>query len=366
MSGDSAESGEQRSQQQQALLLDLTQFVLDLIGIVEPTPFADGTNTAISLGRRDWLGAGLSAISLLPYLGDIVKLGKIPRYERTLSKALALAVKDAQFAEQIRPVLTRLKRLLDDAPISELPAGLRQMRDRISRFLQTGPKIPGPVSRVLQKLPGSAKSGFLQAMKLPPLRNPRRLRNRPGPVSEDSLLTELARKGFVRIKQGSHSPKKRSARGGAVEDSDIYIRRIIGEDEKQYFEAIRVDRKFGGGTSRPFGTIHDGLIPSSGASGGGRSAADVQRSDKQFRRIHNTLGSTSSKAGVAQGGRQTLSNEEFRRMVNDLQAGSKKGEFSHWHHERIPADPETLGKYLTGPVRGTQKFDNVGQLVVTW
>ena len=65
------------------------------------------------------MGAGLSAISILPYIGDFAKLGKIPKYTRSISRALELAAKDAQFAEKLRPALVKLKSLLDDVPASE-------------------------------------------------------------------------------------------------------------------------------------------------------------------------------------------------------------------------------------------------------
>jgi hypothetical protein len=219
----------------------------------------------------------------------------------------------------------------------------------------------------MQKLPGNLKPGFLKAMKLPPLKKPRQLKKRPGPVKEDELLAELNSKGFIAVKNGQHSPVKMNANRRAVEDSDIYMRRIVAQDGKQYFEAIRIDRKFGGGTSRPFGITKQGVANSPGAKFGVKSPDAVQGGDKQFRRLHHTLASTSDKVGSAAGGGRKLSESGRRRMVNELQDGSKKGEFSHWHHERIPATPESLARYLQGPLKGqTQKLDSVGQLVGTW
>lgn len=367
MSEPGRSSGQSLTSEQESLLLDATQLILDLVGVFEPTPFADGTNALISLGRKDWLGATLSAISILPYLGDAAKLGKLPKYSRSINKAITLAGKDAAFAEKLRPILRQLKKLLDDVPTGELPGTLRQLKQRISRFLDGAPRTTGPVLRALQTLPPHLRAGFLQAMKLKPLRNPRKLRKRPGPVDEDSLLEELFNKGFIRVKSGRHSPQKMDARRRAVEDSDIYLRRVIGENGQDSFEVIRVDRKFGGGTSRPFGHTRDGIAPSPGARRGVLSPADVQRSDKQFRRLHHTLATTSDKAGKAAGGGRTLSETGRRRMINELQDGSKKGEFSHWHHEEIPAVPADLAQYLQGPLRGkTRKFDSMGQEVGTW
>ncbi|MCA9062805.1 MAG: hypothetical protein KDA96_07095 [Planctomycetaceae bacterium] len=365
MGSDEREAIEIMNQQKEGLLLDLTHFVLDLIGIVEPTPVGDGTRVKKSTAGRDRQGMGLSAVSVLPYLGDFARLGKVARYERAVARSVAFAAGDAEFAARIRPILQRLQQLLDDVPIDELRGGLRQVRERIAQFLRGARRTPGPVSRALQKLSGNAKAGFIQAMKLPPLRNPRRLKKRPGPVREETLLAELIRKGFVRIRHGNHSPQQRSRNHRAAEGSDLYIRRITGEDGLPYFEAARIDRRFGGGTSRPFGKTRDGILFSPGAKAG-RASGDVQRSDKLFRRTHNLLGSTSQNSGVAQGSGELLTPGKYRRMVNDLQAGSRKGVFSHWHHERILADPETLARYLKGPVRGTQKFDNAGQIVVSW
>ena len=65
--------------------IDSLQLMLDAVGVVEPTPFADVTNAGISLARaiadpvnsgRHLQNAGLSLISTLPYLGDVAKLAK--------------------------------------------------------------------------------------------------------------------------------------------------------------------------------------------------------------------------------------------------------------------------------------------------
>ena len=65
------------------LALDVTQMALDIVGLVDPTPISDGANGLISLARGDWLGAGISAVSMIPYVGDAAKLGKLGRYAET-------------------------------------------------------------------------------------------------------------------------------------------------------------------------------------------------------------------------------------------------------------------------------------------
>lgn len=41
--------------------------ILSGCGVFEPTPFADGTNVLISIGRGDWSGASMSGLSILPF-----------------------------------------------------------------------------------------------------------------------------------------------------------------------------------------------------------------------------------------------------------------------------------------------------------
>jgi hypothetical protein len=49
---------------------------LDAIGALEPTPFADGLNGILYGLEGDLGNAGISAVGMLPYLGDTAKLGR--------------------------------------------------------------------------------------------------------------------------------------------------------------------------------------------------------------------------------------------------------------------------------------------------
>lgn len=111
--------------EQRAILLDVGQFTLDVIGIVEPTPFADLTNGVVSLFRSDWLGAGLSVAGVLPYVGDLAKLGKIPKYLAKVECAIQIAKSDTRFAMLLRPVLEKLLWTLDWVPLDRVPQGVR-------------------------------------------------------------------------------------------------------------------------------------------------------------------------------------------------------------------------------------------------
>lgn len=55
---------------------EAAQMGLDIVGIFEPTPFADIAGTILGLARGDWASAGASAAGILPYLGDTGKVAK--------------------------------------------------------------------------------------------------------------------------------------------------------------------------------------------------------------------------------------------------------------------------------------------------
>ncbi len=59
-----------------AELLETIHLVLDIIGAFEPTPFADSANAIIYLIEGDFNYAGISALGIIPYLGDAAKVGK--------------------------------------------------------------------------------------------------------------------------------------------------------------------------------------------------------------------------------------------------------------------------------------------------
>ncbi|HEX5446165.1 MAG TPA: polymorphic toxin-type HINT domain-containing protein [Pirellulales bacterium] len=59
------------------IMLDRLQTVLDIVGIFDPSPVTDGANALISLARGNVLDAGINGLGMIPYLGDLAKLGKV-------------------------------------------------------------------------------------------------------------------------------------------------------------------------------------------------------------------------------------------------------------------------------------------------
>jgi|GEM_PF-5087728 len=129
------------SPEQRELLLDLGQFTLDIVGIFEPTPFADLTNGVISIIRGDYTGAALSGVSMIPYVGDLAKLGKIPKYLDVVRKAIDVARADRKFAELLQPILRKLRWALEQLPLDKLPANVREAAERMHRMI--GEFLPG-------------------------------------------------------------------------------------------------------------------------------------------------------------------------------------------------------------------------------
>lgn len=128
--------------QKRELMLDLTQIGLTITGIVDPTPISDGANLVISLGRGDWFGAVIDGVSMLPYLGDVAKVGKLGKFAETIGRAIDIAKVDSAFARQIEPVMRKLGDALNAAPLDSLPAAVREpisaMKRNVDEFLSAG------------------------------------------------------------------------------------------------------------------------------------------------------------------------------------------------------------------------------------
>ena len=120
--------------------LDLAQIALDIAGIVDPTPISDGANAVISVTRGDWFGAGISLVSMVPYVGDLAKAGKFPKYLKTLESAIRLASESADAARLMNPVIKRVQKALDVLP-DNAGQDVEKLRKLVKEYMQkTGTK----------------------------------------------------------------------------------------------------------------------------------------------------------------------------------------------------------------------------------
>lgn len=121
------------------LFIDLAQLALDLAGIIDPTGVTDVSSGAISLARGRFLDAGISAASLVPYVGDAAKFGKMPRYLDSMRRACQLGLKDLQFGRTLKEELPKIQRMLRRLTSMPLPSAVRlklfEMDAEITRFL---------------------------------------------------------------------------------------------------------------------------------------------------------------------------------------------------------------------------------------
>lgn len=135
------------ARQKRELTLDLTQMALDIAGLIDPTPVSDGANGIVSLFRGDFLGAGISALGMLPYVGDLAKVGKLGKYVKTMERVVELARMDARFADSVRPVLQRIKDALDQLPLDSLPDAAREplqaLKGKVDDFFRSAPTSGG-------------------------------------------------------------------------------------------------------------------------------------------------------------------------------------------------------------------------------
>lgn len=142
------------------LAADLTQIGLDIVGIFEPTPFADLTNGAISLGRGiydgisngSWtdfgMGVGNAAISVagvLPYAGDTAKLLRLGKHADTVVRAIDAAMSSPAARAALEPGLRAIKDGLDAIPAGALDSlpqsaadAIRGMKTKIDEFFAAG------------------------------------------------------------------------------------------------------------------------------------------------------------------------------------------------------------------------------------
>lgn len=67
---------------------DILVAALDIVGIVDPTPIADGLAASIEAKNGNWGSALLSGLGVVPYVGDLGKVGKIPKHLKTINNVI--------------------------------------------------------------------------------------------------------------------------------------------------------------------------------------------------------------------------------------------------------------------------------------
>jgi len=127
----------------QELLLDLLQMALDLTGIIDPTPVSDSAGAVLSAARGDFAGAAMSAVGIIPFLGDLAKVGKLGRHLKTIKNAIKYAEREQKAAAAVKEALEAILKRIDGLPIDRLPKSAQEsiqaMRKEIEAFLGVVP-----------------------------------------------------------------------------------------------------------------------------------------------------------------------------------------------------------------------------------
>jgi hypothetical protein len=95
------------------LIEELLVLGLDIAGVADPTGLCDGASAGISLKNGEFVDAAISVVSIIPWIGDLSKAGKLPKLTKTLGKIIKRAGESKAFAKQIKPTLKVIETALD-------------------------------------------------------------------------------------------------------------------------------------------------------------------------------------------------------------------------------------------------------------
>ncbi|HJZ59378.1 MAG TPA: hypothetical protein VKE74_30820, partial [Gemmataceae bacterium] len=95
---------------------DLLEMALDLVGCFDQTGISDAASALLAFSRGHWFDAGLSAIGIIPAIGDLAKAGKLPKYLKTIEKVVLLTERSAEAARFLLPALRKLEQALSWLP----------------------------------------------------------------------------------------------------------------------------------------------------------------------------------------------------------------------------------------------------------
>jgi hypothetical protein len=129
------------------LKLDLAQAAADAAGILDPTPISDLVGAGISVARGDWVGAGLSLVSMIPYAGDAIgktaKGAKLVKKINDLRKRIEAAIASVnlfkKLARQRAAAAVRAKRKAEAAKKAAESCVSKNCKPPTNRF---GTRLP--------------------------------------------------------------------------------------------------------------------------------------------------------------------------------------------------------------------------------
>lgn len=123
------------SAEERKILFDLGLVAADIGGIVDPTPICDGVACVGELSRGNFVYASINVVAMIPWLGDLAKAGKAPKFIKIVTEALEHAAKNPKFAERIRPLLGILSEALGKLPES-ISGAFGGLKNKVDDFVE--------------------------------------------------------------------------------------------------------------------------------------------------------------------------------------------------------------------------------------
>jgi RHS repeat-associated protein len=84
---------------------------LDIVGIIDPTGLADVAAATLEAKQGNWGSMILSGLGVIPYVGDLGKIGKVEKHVKTIDKAVSEAKSAKQLLKEGR--MGKQERLLE-------------------------------------------------------------------------------------------------------------------------------------------------------------------------------------------------------------------------------------------------------------
>jgi len=169
-----------------AAIGDLIRIGLDIGGIFEPTPFCDIASAFLSFCDGEILDGAMSAAGVIPYLGDLAKVGKIAGWIKKVENIIDLLKSSPKARAILKPYLEYIDNALASAPDNTpdiIKKPLAELREKVKNALGGGtpgnPKLPdggkAPASPGSPETPsGASASGGTAPASPNPSGNPKR------------------------------------------------------------------------------------------------------------------------------------------------------------------------------------------------
>lgn len=106
---------------------ELAASAADVAGMIDPTPASDLIGAGLAVRKGDWLGAGMSLVSVVPYLGDAVAKP-------------AKAVRAAKRINELRQTVTKLSAQLDGLRKAEKQALAAEAAGKKAKIAKQAPE----------------------------------------------------------------------------------------------------------------------------------------------------------------------------------------------------------------------------------